>query len=170
MDCKYQCAVHALFALEQAVLITGTTTLGAGVIRSCAVGCMPILLLGRHQHMGRRWCVGGGQSAQLCPDDDCICCIGMHRHTYQPGEKSVVSSVGEPLLPPHPSRVCCHVKGLCSAVKGCKVSGKGTLDYVVLIREQLPCVSCCVSLCVCLHWYQQLSSDVDVAQLQVNAL
>ena len=121
MDCKYQCAVHALFALEQAVLITVTTTLGAGGIRSCAVGCMPILLLGRHQHMGRRWCVGGGQSAQLCPDDDCICCIGMHRHTYQPGEKSLVSSVGEPLLPPHPSRVCCHVKGLCSAVKPCKV-------------------------------------------------
>ncbi len=95
----------------------------------------------------------------------------MYCHTDQPGEKSVVSSVGElSLLPSSIFLPSCHVKGLCSAVKGCKVSGKGTLDYVVLIREQLPCVSCCVSLCLCLHWYQQLSSDVDVAQLQVNAL
>ena len=59
MDCKYRCAVHALFALEQAVLFTGTTTLGAGFISSCLAGCMPVFLLGRHQHMGRRWCVGG---------------------------------------------------------------------------------------------------------------
>ncbi len=47
-------AVRALYAFQQTVLFTGTATLGAGFISSCAGGCMPILLLGRHQHMGHR--------------------------------------------------------------------------------------------------------------------
>lgn len=166
MDCKYQCAVHALFALEQAVLITGTTTLGAGVIRSCAVGCMPILLLGRHQHMGRRWCVGGGQSAQLCPDDDCICCIGMHRHTYQPGEKSLVSSVGEPLLPPitpFPSLLSCQGAVLC-----CQTLQSIGKENTELFRFDQSTVSMCHLLCFPMRVFALVSAAVCMMLMLLN--
>ena len=169
-----------LSALQKAVLLSGTATLGAGVIRSCAAGCMPVFLLGRHQHMGRRWCVRSQPSAKLCIDD-CICRIGMYRNTDQTGEKIVVSYLGELSLPPSP--VClpschnhCHNQGLCSAVKHCKDKKKALFLLLIKkgLRRRVYYASMCQLLCLSMRELMVVSAAVcmmfDVAQLQVNAL